>query len=283
MIGAARSGTTSLYHHLSEHCDVFMPVKKEPQFFTSNFGKGVRWYEDLFSDYRGQAAVGEGSVSYTYPTFADQVVDRIASTLGNEVRLVYVLRNPVERAFSHYLYYRHYTAMEGSQTFEEAINKNPLYLGASRYQFWIEKYAAMFTRERLHIVLFEEYVNSPKKSLERIFAFLNVEAGFMPRNLHLKTNMAFRPRSVQAQRAYGYLSRSRLRMFVERYLPETSRPILRNGIRKIMGDRNLPLLAANTRQRLEALFESEVIWLENYLRLDLSQWRADKSTVAPTK
>jgi hypothetical protein len=74
------SGTTKLYHHLVDHPDIYMPQKKEPQFFTANFDKGIEWYKDLFQTHESEQAVGEASNSYTYPEYASVAPRRIKLT-----------------------------------------------------------------------------------------------------------------------------------------------------------------------------------------------------------
>ena len=101
IIGAARAGTTTIYNHLKDHPDVYLPAQKrpEPHFFLkeSEYARGISYYEErFFSARRDERAVGEASTSYL---FGQQVPKRIRAALPG-VKLICVLRNPVERAFS---------------------------------------------------------------------------------------------------------------------------------------------------------------------------------------
>lgn len=116
VIGAPKSGTTSLYHYLSQHPDVFLSkVRKEGRFF-SGIGEGrVYWpayyhfdtaptpkdYQTLFADYAGEARIGD--VSPDYYAYAPIAAPRALEHCGPETRIIAILRNPVERTYSHYL------------------------------------------------------------------------------------------------------------------------------------------------------------------------------------
>ena len=104
VIGAMKAGTTSLYHYLHAHPQVFMPSIKELDFFVAggNWGRGLHWYQKQFAGAGpGAVAVGEASTMYTKYPSVDGVPERIAAHLP-EVRLVYVVRDPIDRIRSHY-------------------------------------------------------------------------------------------------------------------------------------------------------------------------------------
>src|SRR5215211_9390855 len=99
VIGAMKAGTTSLYHYLRHHPQVFMPEIKELNFFNPlrNWRRGVEWYEEQFEGIPDSVvAIGEASTSYTKFPWIREVPARITSVLG-EIRLIYVVRDPIER------------------------------------------------------------------------------------------------------------------------------------------------------------------------------------------
>ena len=98
--GAAKSGSTSLYHNLCQHPDILMSSNKEPNFFLLHWGKDITFYQQFFSHYSGEKAIGEATVGYMPDT---RVPARIYSVLPN-VKLIFTLRNPVSRAVSHYVW-----------------------------------------------------------------------------------------------------------------------------------------------------------------------------------
>lgn len=126
IVGAARGGTTFLYHHLKQHPDVFMPAFKEPHFFVCEMVRGrlrqwVDSYEEYLSLFRnggGRKLRGEASVFYLY--YHDVAIREIHRYLGTEVKIIIVLRNPIERAYSAY-YYVFGKNEEETLDFEQAL------------------------------------------------------------------------------------------------------------------------------------------------------------------
>ena len=103
-IGAAKSGTTSLYDILRQHSDVFIPSFKEPHFFDipSVYNNGVSWYKKTyFSSVKKEKCIGDFTPTYLFEGDAPQ---RIFNDLGRDVKFIVILRNPVDRAYSHYLH-----------------------------------------------------------------------------------------------------------------------------------------------------------------------------------
>src|SRR5437764_7156012 len=98
IIGAMRSGTTSLTRYLNAHPDVFVAPGKELHFFDQRFDRGLDWYRDCFERAAGQRAIGEATQSYMYDA---EAMTRLAVTVP-KARLLAILRNPVDRAWSHY-------------------------------------------------------------------------------------------------------------------------------------------------------------------------------------
>lgn len=102
IVGAMRCGTTFLAHCLGAHPDIYIPRAKEIHYFDVHFEKGPEWYKRKFSGAKKEHAVGEATQSYMY---LDYVPPRIASLLP-DARLIAILRNPVDRAYSHYWFHR---------------------------------------------------------------------------------------------------------------------------------------------------------------------------------
>jgi hypothetical protein len=120
IIGAQRSGTTSLFNYLAEHPDVLPPVGKEIHYFDLHYGRGLRWYRGRFPfSYRLRSGALTMDAS-PYYLFHPLVPERAARLLP-EVKLVAVLRNPIERAYSHY----QHEVRDGreSLSFPEAIDR----------------------------------------------------------------------------------------------------------------------------------------------------------------
>jgi hypothetical protein len=180
VIGAMKAGTTSLYHYLRSHPQVFMPDVKEVMFFDPrhNWHRGVAWYERQFQEAtNGETALGEASTSYTkFPVVRD-VPTRIASVLP-DVRLLYVLRHPIERMQSHYLY----ALSRGKEwrSIERAFVEDPAYLNISRYGLQLEQYAPYFPPEQFMFIDSRDLGDKRVETLRRIFRFLRVDDTWTP-------------------------------------------------------------------------------------------------------
>jgi hypothetical protein len=179
IIGAMKAGTTSLWRYLSEHPDVFMAEEKEPDFFVEEktWGRGRGWYESLFADGEASVARGEASTSYTKHPFFAGVPERMVSVVP-DVRLVYVLRHPVERIVSQY---RHALRAGWEKvTLERALDTNPQYVDISSYASQLERYAGLFDRANILTVLAEHLRSDRPRTMQRVFSFIGVDPTWEP-------------------------------------------------------------------------------------------------------
>jgi hypothetical protein len=180
IVGAMKSGTTSLGFYLRRHPNVCIP-KGEVHFFDNerNFKKGLGWYErKLFrKGTRHTVVTGEKTTAYTYKP---EVAERIYKAYP-EVKLIWILREPVSRAYSNYIHAYRNGAVRFS--FEEAIRAEPelikksIYLGylkRSRYAEQVERFLKFFSREQMHFMLFESFVSDTRAELGKLFRFLGV-------------------------------------------------------------------------------------------------------------
>lgn len=158
VIGTTKGGTTSLYEYLRTHPDIFLPATKEPRFFTveDNWHRGVEWYKSNFDAAAGETAVGEVSPCYTlYPALSG-VPERMARLIPN-ARLVYVVRQPIERMCSHYL--EHVAHGRQRRPITEALWEDQRYIYGSCYTLQIERFLEYFPREQLLVVTTEAFVH----------------------------------------------------------------------------------------------------------------------------
>jgi len=183
VIGSMKSGTTSLYRYLREHPQVFMPSLKEIDFFVEelNWGRGPDWYRRRFSNAGPECiAVGEASTSYAkFPRYLG-VPERIVRSLP-DVRLIYAVRDPVERIRSHY---EHNVRLgEERAPIEWAIRSNRAYLDYSRYAMQIERYLEHFPRDRVLVISAEALRHRREATVRTVLAFLGVDPDY-PIDLH---------------------------------------------------------------------------------------------------
>jgi hypothetical protein len=156
IIGAMKSGTTSLYRWLEEQPELRLPSTKEPNFFSreSQWKRGVDWYGGLFKSIPTDRITGEASASYTALATCTRSAERMASLIPS-VRLVYVLRHPVGRLWSHY----QHEVLRGRETRAPvdalADPENP-YVQQSLYAKCLSPYIERFSREQICVVRFED-------------------------------------------------------------------------------------------------------------------------------
>jgi sulfotransferase family protein len=184
VIGAMKSGTTSLFHYLRSHPQVFMSPLKELDFFNAelNWDRGLDWYRRQFTGAGPEVvAIGEASTLYSrYPEYAG-VPDRIAATLPG-VRLIYVVRDPIERIRSHY----QHRSLIGAERepMATAVTNDPRYVDCSRYAFQIRQYLRVFPREQLLVVTSERLRSDRQRTIQEIYRFLGVDEHFVPDTLN---------------------------------------------------------------------------------------------------
>lgn len=178
IVGAMKAGTTSLYHYLREHPQVFMPSEKELKFFTDtapddNYRRGVPWYEQQFKGSEEHQARGEASPRYSKDPEFPGVPQRIRALLP-DVRLVYCLRHPIERMRSHYVH----ELLRGDEKrpIDEALLASPHYLDASRYGHQLDLYLGEFDRRRICVITAEDLRNNRIATVRRVLGFLEVDA-----------------------------------------------------------------------------------------------------------
>lgn len=191
IVGAAKCGTTSLYAGLRLHPGVFMCYPKEPHFFTQvTPPRELRWHFDttidepgylrLFERGRGFQAVGEASTSYLWHPRVPARIRRQAP----DARIIISLRDPVERAYSHYLMH----VREGIQTlpFYDALQQDlsrsepswgvsHMYVEKGRYAAQVERYLETFGPERVKIVLLDDFRRNPRATLLGLARFLGLD------------------------------------------------------------------------------------------------------------
>jgi hypothetical protein len=152
IVGSARSGTTFLAAQLAEHPSIDAGAVKEPNFFSREYGRGHKWYESLYEPRREGVYRLDASTSTTFPQFPE-ALSRLAAA-APDAFVVYVVRPPVSRALSHYLYLLHYFHNESAETFGAALENNAVYLGASDCRRWLDAISRVFPIEQTVVVPF---------------------------------------------------------------------------------------------------------------------------------
>jgi len=270
IIGAAKAGTTSLYHYLRQHPDVYMSPVKEPAYYTSAGedpgpvrSQTVRTraaYEQLFEAATTERARGEASPQYLNDVTAP---DRIAADL-NDVRLIVSLRNPVDRAYSSYLGRLAFGAER--RPVDEALRRGTYYFDSSLYHAPLTRYFARFDRTRLKVLLFDELVADPRATVQQVCDFLCVDRHFVF-DTSVAHGAATAPRSPAVNALFWTTAHA-----VRRYLPERLRNTgVAGRAQRLLTRRPEPLPAA-IRQQLQTDFRDDILRTEALIGRSLAAW-----------
>lgn len=233
IIGASKAGTTTLWHLLRQHPDVFMPELKEPWFLSHDdrFERlGWDWYDRLFLAGSARPAVGEASSCYCVTRQYPNALRRLGQYFP-EARIIYCVREPyarIESAWKQCLSTRHPMPRE----FSEAVrNYRPLVDG-TRYGESLHAYLDVFPRSRIHIVVFDELSRAPLAAYRRCLEFLGVDASFRPGDIGGSKNRSA-DKTIDSP-AYLALSRSWMGRAGKRVIPPALRKHLAGWLKQPM-------------------------------------------------
>ena len=303
--GAPKAGTTSLYHYLAQHPDIFMSPVKEPTFFAlemrpENFvpelqdrirsqetalraniagpdsgnatqGLVTRWedYLRLFANAGSARAIGEGSVCYLWSRTAAREI----LAANPSAKFILILRHPAERAFSQYLHYLSdgHAAHSFSAHIQACLKADgrlgPFYpfLEFGLYAEQLERLLSQVPRSQVHVRLYEDTVRTPSIFLREVFDFLNVAADFVPDTRRRYLEMEI-PRALGATQV---LQRTGAWQAFRKAIPVTWKPKIKKLIYRRRGS-----LAMNAEDRalLVSYYRNDVKRLEHLLERDLSGW-----------
>lgn len=181
IVGAQKCGTTSLYDILNNHPEVNMSIIKEINFFTleKKYIQGLKLYSSFFLKPKEEHKItGESSPGYMNNL---QIPEKIYNDLG-EVKIVMILRDPVKRAYSQYWDNRRHLkeTLSESEIINEYLtdkynSKSRGYFSRGVYIKYIEEYLKYFKRSDIHIMIFEELIDNPKKELKKLYNFLRID------------------------------------------------------------------------------------------------------------
>ncbi len=244
IVGAMKAGTSSLAYYLDQHMSVRMP-DRELHFFDRHFGRGLGWYarelcNRIQTEISPDVLLGEKTPTYSYdPRCARLIHDHIPN-----VKLIWIFRNPADRAFSNYLHY--YRTGRELLSFREAVtrelgngqpNRFRRYLARSHYICQVRRYLRFFPKKQMHFLVLEQLIERTSEEFSRLAKFLGVpdfpEMLPKPRNVTRKLprfphliHLAAKWFGVES-RAYAFASGISRRWQITRpAFPENMRPSL---------------------------------------------------------
>ena len=274
IIGVPKAGTTSLAAYLSAHPQVFMPAEKELHFFDTD-RHDLGWYEAQFAPAEDAVATGEATPTYL---FRERALKRMVEVVPG-ARLMVIMRNPVDRAYSHYWWSRAInetrdfaTAVraemaEGpsdvSLNWDGASREESTYTVGGRYLEVLERLCRYYPREALLPVIFEELRDDTARVYAEVCRFVGVDDGVRPERLGKVMNPAYRVRWPALRRAmFRYRAWKRLPFGLAERIDRMNQTQL-----------EYPKMDPEIRAELLAWFAPGNAALEKWLGRDLSVWR----------
>jgi hypothetical protein len=286
--GAAKCGTTSLSRYLDAHPEIYMPSRELNFYPFSNAQHGYKVFNHPFitrlDDYKKYYAnvtapvKGEKSVSYFYPSFAEAAINNMLRIHPDpdRLKLIILLRNPVDRAFSQYIHNREF---HETLAFEEAAkawaNREKEgwipaydYLGAGLYAGPMKAYMDHFPHNR--VWLFEDLKANPEKVLNDLYAFLGVNQA-PTGNYHLRYNVSKIPRNRPVHYLYQGLVAYNPVKYLLKYLMAGDR-YQALKLKLISYTHYKPELSGDTRRRLVNYYKEDIRELQELINRDLGRW-----------
>jgi len=216
VVGTMKAGTTTLHDILRQHSQIFLPSEKEIHFFDRDetFHKGINYYSSFFAEAKPNQIVGEITPIYI---FNPKVPERIVQTLGKNIKLIFIFRNPANRFYSHYkmrvlrgeekrslnqILNHELTMFNNGIIYHDYFN----FILRGFYARQVERYLSLFPRKQLFFVLFEEdFIKNRKQTIENILTFLGVS------NENLILNIkSFQSKPIFSKRFYTLLNSSNI-------------------------------------------------------------------------
>jgi hypothetical protein len=304
VVGVVKGGTTSLYHYLAQHPDVYLPPIKETNHFAAKdisekhflkgYGQDVnidldkyinggmketvhiahvnedRHYEALFSKAGNEKAIGEISNSYMIcPSSAKAIHD-----FNQEAKILVILRNPVRRAWSQFLMNLREAKSDANNFIQELENDhgqspkgwgvNHQYLELGNYSEQLKRYFDLFGRERVLPIFFEDYKKNPEEILTSVCQFLEIDGSF-EFDFSEKSNASALPRNPGLNR---FLVNSGILSTAKKLTPKPLRQKLSGAL---YSDRNMPTLQEADSKWLRDYYQDEVGQLSELMGIDITK------------
>ena len=305
VVGANKGGTTSIYHYLKQHKQVYLSPVKEPHFFSKDidvnlfkrefaqnklqdidkyvngemkeefhaaFIRDVEHYKKLFSKVQDQKAVGELSTSYLF----SEVAAKEIKALIPDCKIIICLRNPFERAYSHYrmnLWTGNSNEFDFYKALVEDYDHKPkvwgnahLYTEIGLYYQQVKRYLDLFGKDNVKIIFTEDMKKNAAQVVKELYEFIGVDSSFVP-DTSTRYNEVFTPKYKNIT---WFLNKSGIRPLMKRLSPQVLKNIFVKVFYKGKGEKGE--IPANAKQFMLEKFSEDISKLSVLLNKDLSNW-----------
>jgi GT2 family glycosyltransferase len=285
-VGTQKAGTTTLHDILKQHPDIYLPKSKEAHFFDTdeNYNKGLDWWLDTFFGASKNKKV-MGTMTPEYLAY-EEVPERIAKTLGTDIKIIIILRNPINRAYSHYLMsrrrgYEDHSFEKAISLEEERIKQGDFershfsYISRGKYYEQVKRYIDTFSKENILILKFEDdFLQNREETITKVLNFLGVEN--IPLTVDLKSNKATQPKFQKISKLI--YSDNFLKKILRSFIKSSKVKVAINQFidRLNQTEKSIPKLTKEEKTTyLNQYFIEDIKKLESYLKMDFSTWYAD--------
>ncbi|MDG9667857.1 sulfotransferase [Hahella sp. CR1] len=274
VIGAMKSGSTTLHDCLAKHPDIHMTEEKEPGYFVPELwdGRAEQEYAELLAPGENKKYVGESSTHYTkLPTYSG--VPEKMHAYNPSAKILYVMRQPIARLISHYYHNVRDLYMHGeSRSIQKAIQRDPAYIAYSDYAYQLRPYYELFGEDKIYILTFEDLVSDQNKVMSEIFAWLGVDAD-CELTEQVDSNKA--PKTYRKVRGLGLLNKFRHSRVWDGVSAIVPKSIRRMGVRLAETQSNEKLTQEeidDVYKLLTPVFQEKVAELHRLTGKDFSTW-----------
>jgi len=279
IVGAPKCGTTSLHKYLEQHPAVFMSNPKEVNYFSKEELEAQKLYYQDFkvkdeSSYlklfekasETQTVIGEASVSYLfYPRVANKI-----KAFNPDAKIIIILRDPVKRAWSHYLMDKRMGLVKKSfnEIFQSPQKTNALffqqYFLLGNYYTQVKRYHEVFGSDKIFILFSKDLIENAEDEMQTLFNFLEIPP--IKINTSAKHNSFKDANSDIIKQLYSI---ARLRKFTSQLIPTA----LKNKLQSKLFNAQPPAMDTEMEKKLRDYYHEEVEGLENLLGINLKEWK----------
>ena len=287
IVGAAKSGTTSLHNYLKQHPEIFMSNHKEPHFLINKeIGenripkavKKLNEYSNLFDGSDTFKYRGESSAMYLQ--FPNIAIKNIKKYLEKDIKIIIMLRNPIDRAFSGYQHVKRFNIDE-ELTFEQALevcedryfkqtSLTPAtrYIHIGMYYDFVKKFMHSFS-DQIHVIIYDDFIADTQNELSKVFSFLKVK------KIEININEKYMVGGWKWKNSFfknTFMKKSFLKKIIKTIAPFEFLRIFLNDLFKYLFTEPDDKMDIALRKKLQNIYKNDVINLSKLLNKDLNFW-----------
>jgi len=291
IVGAAKSGTSSLHNYLNQHPEVFMPSYnkegmkvKEPRFLIKDLVQHrlhngvwtIEEYQSLFEDVKDEKVIGESTVLYLF--YYKHAIKNIKHYLGEDVKIIIILRNPADRAYSAFQHvsrgFKENNSFEesleietGRMESEENLTPMVMYKEMGMYYQMVKAYKESF--KNVHIIFYEDFRDNIESEMNKTYNFLEISSDFEID--FIKRHNVGGKRWKDKKMKHLFMKDNPIKSILKSVLPKKFKKEMRNNLVNVSTNKVVPM-REKTRKGLNDYFKQDVEKLSELLNKDLQHW-----------